>query len=943
MSNLNRSTLTGPWARWAGSNPGKVFLLVLLITVVMIAGTVNMQMEMTYYSILPQRSNQVQDLKRITENYPFASSIIAVVDGRSLPEGEAKAAVKSTIDEMEAVFLSDEFSDAVSGVYSRIDLDFLKEHAFLLTKEKDLKRMASMYADTDLLPFLTALNNDLEREYSGDSDAMESDETQLSAWLGGLEALLELLSGSLEGTLPGNEMEEALDAYLLGESYYLSREENMGIAFINPTYTVNDLGPLVNQTNRIDERVQQIASDRGLEAGITGFIVVGRDEMVTSEQGFALSMVLAMVLILSLMIAVFRIRSTPLIIGTPLLLGILWTSGMAGFLLHRLNIMTAMYMVALLGLGVDYAIHLMTGFVQERDRGMEFLPALEEAFTKGGKGVITGALTTAAAFYALLMAESELVRELAVVAGTGILCELLAMFLFIPAFLGWRNRRLEKRGKTDPMLHRKTRIRSDFADGLGLRVTRRPGLWVAVLLTIAVLLATQAPKVTLEDNLMEMEAKGLMSIELQDVMTREFGAAPDVLYLISDDRNELPDLVEALKDLDSVKDVSAITQWWPTDEQKERRLPWLEELGNRSDRGSDPAALSGGGLSESIEADLVLEELYRLEANLIEMGDLAVLGGSDRLAYLLNRITGLNMDGEKVKDSVFDSLFDSLESGEYRGGGLEAFQEEFSPRLEDRVTAMASTDDIRMEDLPPMVRDTFLSITDESTLVTIAPRLNPWEGRFRTIFSAQVASVTDRGTGMILAADQLIQIADSDGKKSMVAALIAVFFILLLDFRNLKLTLLTFIPLLMSFASLFGLMSLFGIKFDFLNIISIPLLVGIGIDDSVHINHRYLREGRGEMHTALAGTGSAVALTTITTMIGFASFIPSIMRAMRSTGIVLTMAMGLAFVYSICFHPALMVLVNERLGWSLKGWSLKGGKSSVRNSTGRNSGTRSSQ
>ena len=317
MSNTDRQSLLGSWAIWAGTNPKKVFLLVFLITAVMITGTLHMKMEMTFYSIMPQKSHHVQDMKRITENYPFASTIIAVIDGRGLPETEAKASVKAAIDEMEMSFLSEEFSDAVSGVYSRVDLDFLKEHGFLLTEEKDLKRMARMYADPELLPFLTALNDDLEREYSGDGEAMDDDETRLSAWLGGLEDLLSLLADSLEGELPKGEMESAMDSYLLGESYYLSREENMGIIFINPTYTVNDLGPLVKQTNRIDLKVTEIARSRGLDAGITGFIVVGRDEMVTSEQGFALSMILALVLILLLMIAVFRMRSTPLIIGTP--------------------------------------------------------------------------------------------------------------------------------------------------------------------------------------------------------------------------------------------------------------------------------------------------------------------------------------------------------------------------------------------------------------------------------------------------------------------------------------------------------------------------------------------------------------------------------------------------------------------------------------------------
>ena len=146
------------------------------------------------------------------------------------------------------------------------------------------------------------------------------------------------------------------------------------------------------------EAVKEIAGGYGINAGLTGLTVVGRDEMVTSEKGFAESMAIALILIIGLLILVFRIRSTPLIIGIPLVLGIYWTVGLTGFIIHRLNILTAMYMVALLGLGVDYAIHMMSGYVQERDSGHAYLDALANAFYKSGRGIITGALTTAAAF-----------------------------------------------------------------------------------------------------------------------------------------------------------------------------------------------------------------------------------------------------------------------------------------------------------------------------------------------------------------------------------------------------------------------------------------------------------------------------------------------------------------------------------------------------------------
>jgi len=918
-----KSALTR-WAVWAGTHPGKAILIALAITLILTLGASRLGMEMTFLSIMPKNSPQVKNLEKITTEFPFASSLVLVVDGRELPRETAKASVISLIDRLTEEFSKEEFSSGVAGVYSRADVDFIKKHGFLLAESKDLKRMTSLYADTDLVPFISALNNDLEREYSGDGEAMEEDEGLIVSWTGGIGSILDSLADSMEGFPPDeSDIEAALEAYLIGSPYYLSRSENMAVMFLNPTFTINDLGPLLEETNRIEERARDNAASEGVKIGLTGITVVARDEMVSSEQGFALSMLIAFILILALMIVVFRMRSTPFIIGIPLMLGIYWAAGITGFLIHRLNILTAMYMVALVGLGVDYAIHLITGFVQERDKGKDFSDAIEDAFAKSGRGIITGALTTAAAFFAMLMADSEILQELGIVAGTGIIAELTSMMILIPALLGLRQKRLEKRGKDDPMLSRKNPIRSDFASAIGRWVSGKPVTFTVVFLIIGIALATQAPKVQIEDNLMNMEAKGLDSIKYQDLMVDEFGTAPDILYLIKDNESleSLPPEIDKLKKLDSVKSVDALTNWQPTETQRARRLPYLREIReNLMSSGEDSTA---AGSSPPPNPDLLIEELYRLEANLIEMGDLAILGGTDKAAFALNKVTGLDNDGKKVAETAFDRLFRILEaptagkSADAETTALSDFQAAFSPRLKNRILSMSSSEKITTEELPVMIRDSFISRDGKSNLVTISPRENPWDGGFRRVFNAQVNTVTNQTTGMILAADQLINIAEHDSIRALIAALIAVFIILLADFRNLRLTLLTFLPLLLSFTSLYGLMALLGIKFDFVNIIAVPLLVGIGIDDSVHINHRYLMEGRGNMHIAISRTGTAVALTTITTMIGFSSFIPSIMRAMRSTGIVLTLAMALAFVYSVFLHPAVLILVSEKLGWNL--------------------------
>jgi predicted RND superfamily exporter protein len=906
-----RERLLGRWASWAGGNPGKAVLLAVAVTAVMAVGATLVQLEMTFFSVMPQNLQQVQDLETITEEFPIASSIVVVVDGRSLGEGqEVTERVKDTVDALESEFTGLEWSEAVVGVWGRFPTDYFEDHGLLLSDTEQLRRIADLYADLELTPLLAAINDDLEREYAGDADAMSDDESLVVSWARGLSGILDQLAAAAEGgPVSHGALDAALDEWLVGDPYYLSRDERMALVFIEPTFTMNDLGPLVQDLPRIDETAAQIAAEYGVTTGLTGMIVVAKDEMLTSEQGIVVSMLVAVVLILTLMIIVFRMRSVPFITGIPLLVGVFWTVGMTGFALGRLNIMTAMYLVALLGLGIDYAVHLLTGFIQERDDGKEFLEALSGTLRRAGPGILTGAFTTAAAFFALVISESQVIRELAIVAGGGILCELVAMLILVPAILGIRQRRLERKGRPDPAVSRKITIRSDWADGIGKVVSRAPIVFAVALLAIGIGLGTQAGRVTIEDNLMNMEAKGLESVELQEVLVQEFGNAPDALYVITDQRREMDGLVEQLEALGTVRTVDSIVPWWPEESEQTRRQPLVEAMEERFSSYTEP--------SETLDQYGLLDELYRLEMNLVELGDMAVLEGMDRIAFVLNSATGLDTDGTKVAETAFDRLFAALESDEADTVAVQRFQSELADGLAGRLASMANPDPISRADLPSDVADSYISRDGENYLITVVPRQNAWVSDFREVFTSQIDTVTPRATGMILAADELIRIARQDGRRAMIAALIAVFIILLFDFRNLRLTLISFLPLGLSFITLFGLMAVTGIKIDFINIIAIPLLVGIGIDDTVHINHRYLREGRGGIRRTIARTGTAVAMTTVTTMIGFASFIPSVMTAMRSTGVVLTVAMALAFIFSVFLHPAILKIVCEYWGWNL--------------------------
>ena len=92
----------------------------------------------------------------------------------------------------------------------------------------------------------------------------------------------------------------------------------------------------------------------------------------------------------------------------------------------------------------------------------------------------------------------------------------------------------------------------------------------------------------------------------------------------------------------------------------------------------------------------------------------------------------------------------------------------------------------------------------------------------------------------------------------------------------------------------------------FVNIMGIPMIVGIGIDDGVHLLHRYRVEGRGKIRTVVGSTGRAIMLTTVTTMACFGVLLLAKYRGLGSLGGLLAIGVGACFLTTLLILPALL-------------------------------------
>jgi len=223
---------------------------------------------------------------------------------------------------------------------------------------------------------------------------------------------------------------------------------------------------------------------------------------------------------------------------------------------------------------------------------------------------------------------------------------------------------------------------------------------------------------------------------------------------------------------------------------------------------------------------------------------------------------------------------------------------------------MASLENINLNNLSKNILDQYVNKSGDKYLVTIYPKESVWNLPFLERFTGQMKKLDERVTGMPSVFYVLMNIIAKDGKKAAGLTIMVVFLLLLWDFKKLRLALLAMIPLIVGVVWMVGTMHLFGLQLTLVNLMGVPLILGIGIDDGVHILHRYRTEGLGKIRTVFSSTGKAVMLTSITTMLAFGSLVFATYSGLGSLGIALFLGVGACSLPSVLFLHALLGLLE---------------------------------
>jgi len=147
---------------------------------------------------------------------------------------------------------------------------------------------------------------------------------------------------------------------------------------------------------------------------------------------------------------------------------------------------------------------------------------------------------------------------------------------------------------------------------------------------------------------------------------------------------------------------------------------------------------------------------------------------------------------------------------------------------------------------------------------------------------------------------------------------VAICLILLVMFKRLSYVILPLASLGISIIWLFGTMILLGLSFNMMMVAIVPLLMGLGVDYSVHLFHNYkaeLKKGKKPGLAIIASiqdVGMAIFLATLTTVIAFLSFLTAGIPPLRDFGVLCALGIIYTLITALTFQTAVRFLLDRK-------------------------------
>jgi uncharacterized protein len=547
----------------------------------------------------------------------------------------------------------------------------------------------------------------------------------------------------------------------------------------------------------------------------------------------------------------------------PAGLGILWTTGIASFYPGEVNLISLSFIAILAGLGDDQVVHFFNRVPQEWAKGGTLNDAVLRTFETTGLSVVFCIVTAATATAALATSSFKALAEFGFILTVGMFMMMFHTLLTVPALMGlwWRvSKPRAPRTITFrilPWIARKT------VDSVG----RHPRMVVGLGSGMFLLSLAFLPAIKLGGHF-EIAGADNPAVVAQNRLSARFGieGSPNILLISGGEQEvlgraeKLTAGLEAYQQRGVIKSIFSPTALLPSAQTQTERA----------------RSLAGVNLAASAHAleDSLRENGFRTEPIQPFIDRLRMLGQGSGQDQVNDPVT-LETAAKFLPPGLLDNSIRKMANGSY-------------------VAAIAfyGTDPDAVEVVPENV-------------------IASWRNQFGPFVEFSFDKMNRDMQNQVL----------HDSRRALVWTAAGILLIVYLSFRNLRVSLIVLIPIVFGIVVTFGLLLLVRHRFSFMSITAIPLIIGIGIDNGIHLVRRYLEsrqlkgiqlenDGIGILAIAKA-SGAAIIQSNLTTIVGFGALMASSFAPLAEMGLVTSLGVALALAGGLLLIPAVILLGEQ--------------------------------
>jgi predicted RND superfamily exporter protein len=612
---------------------------------------------------------------------------------------------------------------------------------------------------------------------------------------------------------------------------------------------------------------------KNIRIELTGYPISASDEMkiiTTSGERMTILALVVITIFLGFFYGGWKFLTASI---SVLSIAIIITLAINRILFGELNTVTLILGLVLIGLGIDFCIHWINYRINKTNPLNNIVDDVD-TWKTAATPILAGALTTAGAFLSLLVLNVQSLNEFGMMSSMGIVLTAFLVLTLTPLFT--------KRASLSTVY---TKLQKKQFSLTSFIIANKK-----IILVISILCIIGSPllirNLEYEYNYAKLQTGGLSSYQLKEEIINEFGFASDVLIHRVKGIEKANVMKEKLSASEEIGFVLSVSDYLSSTKELTNKKLIIRKI-EQSLNDIEIAEFEADYVSNLTATFIQLKKLLKIIQDEYELDNSV----DETISTVSRIISALNDSKTKVIN-------------EFNREWVKTF------RSKIRLVAQNNPDTNVYNDRNLLM---FKTSQPDEYIQYIYPVKNTWHKENMKSLEVVLSDISPPVVGISRISWHMAQKVFKD---IVIISFLASSFILLsliVILRKAKFALLAQIPLLLGMLLTLSTLSFLNIKVSLYNLIGIPIIMGIGIDDGLHIVHAFRKNTDGGANSAMLKAGPAIFLTSITSMIGFGCLSFYTHPGISSLGTVTFIGVGWCFVSTLLFLPILLDFLSSKI------------------------------